>query len=143
MLKYRSSHQRCSIVKGVLRILQNSQENTCARVSFLLILFFNFIKKETLALVFSVNFAKFLRTPFLQNTSWRILLEIWVNIPKSAWLVFVLHVPIVIPSLLEPLVTYFNHNCQKRNDRKECFNDFGFFYCSWKYLIFEFSFVLD
>ena len=28
----------------------------------------NFIKKETLAQVFPVNFAKFLRTPFLQNT---------------------------------------------------------------------------
>ena len=32
-------------------------------------LFENFIKKETLAQVFPVNFAKFLRTLFLQNTS--------------------------------------------------------------------------
>ena len=66
---FRSSRPEEFCKKDVLRILQNSQENTCARVSFLLILFFNFIKKETLALVFSVNFAKFLRTPFLQNTS--------------------------------------------------------------------------
>ena len=29
----------------------------------------NFIKKETLTQVFPLNFAKFLRTPFLQNTS--------------------------------------------------------------------------
>ena len=28
----------------------------------------NFIKKETLVQVFPVNFAKFIRTPFLQNT---------------------------------------------------------------------------
>ena len=36
----------------------------------------SFIKKETLAQVFPVNFAKFLRTPFLQNTSGRLLLKI-------------------------------------------------------------------
>ena len=35
----------------------------------------NFINKETLAQVFPVNFAKFLRTPFLQNTSGRLLLH--------------------------------------------------------------------
>ena len=40
--------------KGVL-ILQNSQESTCARVASLR--------------CFPVNFAKFLRTPFLQTTS--------------------------------------------------------------------------
>ena len=34
----------------------------------------NFIKKETLAQVFPVNFVKFLRTTFLQNTSGRLLL---------------------------------------------------------------------
>ena len=33
--------QRCSVKKSVLRNLENSQENTCARVSF-----FNFIKKR-------------------------------------------------------------------------------------------------
>ena len=32
----------------------------------------NFIEKETLALVFPVNFVKFLRTPFLQNTPGRL-----------------------------------------------------------------------
>ena len=32
----KSSHQRCSLRKGVLRISQNSQENTCAKVSFLI-----------------------------------------------------------------------------------------------------------
>ena len=34
-IKYRSSHQRCSIKKVFLEISENSQENTCARVSFL------------------------------------------------------------------------------------------------------------
>ena len=35
-IHYRSSHQRCSVKKGVLKISQNSQENTCARGSFLM-----------------------------------------------------------------------------------------------------------
>ena len=42
--------------KGILvflEISQNSQENTCARVSFLIKLQANFIKKEILAQVFS------------------------------------------------------------------------------------------
>ena len=99
--------------KLFLEISQNSEENTCARVSFSIKsiepvvqrfcrkcilrnfakftgkhlfqgLYFNkvaglglackFIEKEALAQVFSVNFAKFLKTPFLQNTSERLLL---------------------------------------------------------------------
>ena len=32
----RSSHRRCSLKKVFLEISQNSQENTCARVSFLM-----------------------------------------------------------------------------------------------------------
>ena len=59
--KYRSSHQRCYVRKDLKR-------PAC-----------NFIKKETLARCFPKNFAKFLRTPFLQNTSGRLLLEV-VNI---------------------------------------------------------------
>ena len=60
--------------KMFYKISQNSQENTCARVSFLIKLqteSCNFNKKET-----HVNFAKFLRISFLQNTSWRLLMKI-------------------------------------------------------------------
>ena len=60
--------------KVFLKILQNSQENTCARVSFLIKLqakACNLIKKGLQQRYFLVNFKKFLRTPFLQNTSWR------------------------------------------------------------------------
>ena len=35
-IHYGSSHQRCSVKKGVLKISQNSQENTCVRGSFLI-----------------------------------------------------------------------------------------------------------
>ena len=64
----RSSHLRCSAKKVFLKVSQNSQENFCARVSFLIKLqaeACNFVIKETLAQVFSVNFAKFLRTPLV------------------------------------------------------------------------------
>ena len=62
-------HQRCSMKKGVLKHFSNSQENTCARGTFATLL-----KKRLWLRCFPVNFAKFLRTPFLQNTSRRLLL---------------------------------------------------------------------
>ena len=55
----------------VLEISQISQENTCARVSF--------IKKETLPQVFFCEFfeiSSFKRPPFLLNTSGRLLLNL-------------------------------------------------------------------
>ena len=57
----RSSHQRCSVKKVFLEI---SQSEACS-----------FIKKKTLwHRSFPINFATFLRTPFSQNTSGRLLL---------------------------------------------------------------------
>ena len=53
---FKSRHQRCSIKKVFLEILQNSLENTCARVSFL-------IKLQAFFVL------------FLQNTSGRLLLS--------------------------------------------------------------------
>ena len=50
-----------------LKISQNSQENTCARVSFL-------IKLGFWHKYFLVNFTKFLRTLSLKNTPGRLLL---------------------------------------------------------------------
>ena len=49
-----------------LKILQNLQENVCARVSFIVKLqaASNFIKKETPA-DFPMNFAEIVRTPFI------------------------------------------------------------------------------
>ena len=68
----RSSHRMCSVKKVFLEILQNSQENTYARVSFLTPTLF---QKRLWHRCFLVNFSKFLRTPFLQNTSRRLLLN--------------------------------------------------------------------
>ena len=64
--------------KVFLKISQNSQEDTCARVSFL-------IKLQVKGLwhrYFPMNFAKFLRTPFSQNISGRLLLNFTIG-PKD------------------------------------------------------------
>ena len=57
---HRGSRPEVFCKKGV-------EENTCVRVSFS-------IKLQTWR--FPVNFEKFLRTPFLQNTSGRLLVEL-------------------------------------------------------------------
>ena len=52
--------------KVFLEISQNSQENTCARVSFLI----KFIKKETLAQVFSCEFCEISKNTFFTEHLW-------------------------------------------------------------------------
>ena len=61
--------------KVFLKISQNSRENTFATVSFLIKLqACNFIKKETLAQVFSHEFCKISRIPFLkEHLCWLLL----------------------------------------------------------------------
>ena len=57
----RSSHWRYSIKKVLLKTLKNLQENTCARVSFLIKCRpkgYSFIKKETLEQDFSCEFGE-------------------------------------------------------------------------------------
>ena len=72
--------QRCSVKKVFLEISQNSQESTCARVSKAC----NCIKKETLEQVFSCEFLRnFLRTPFLTEHLWWLLLSIYWKLLKS------------------------------------------------------------
>ena len=74
----RSSHQRCSIIKGVLRnFARFTGKHLCQD------LFFDkvsglwpatLLKRRLWHRCFPVNFTKFLRTPFLQNTYGRLLL---------------------------------------------------------------------
>ena len=81
--------------KVSLEISQNSQENTCDRVSFLIKLQayglrpVTLLKKRRCHRCFPMNFAKFLRTPFLQNTSGRLLLlllkKLEVSIDKESF----------------------------------------------------------
>ena len=53
--------------KVFLEISENSQENTCVRVSFLI--------KRLWHRCFPLNFAKFLGTPFLREQLWPLLLK--------------------------------------------------------------------
>ena len=79
-LAYRSSHQRCSMKKGVLRNFPKfTGKHLCHS------LFLNkvaglspatLLKKRLWNRYFPVNFRKFLRAPFLQNTSGRLLLDL-------------------------------------------------------------------
>ena len=63
----RGSHQRCSVKKGVLRNFTNFAGKHQCQSLFLL-------KKRLWHRCLPVNFAKFLRMPFLQNTSGQLLL---------------------------------------------------------------------
>ena len=68
----RSSHRRCSVKKVLLKILQNSPGKTCVSISFIIKLQVSacsFVRKRFWHMCFPANFAKFLRTPSLQNTS--------------------------------------------------------------------------
>ena len=57
--------KKCVLCKNVfLEISQNSQENTCGRVSFLIKLPATLLKKRLWHRCFPVNFTKFLRTAF-------------------------------------------------------------------------------
>ena len=63
----RSSRPEVFYKKGVLRnFAKVTGKNLCQSL---------FIKKRLWHSCFPVNFAKFLRTPFLQNTSWRLPLQ--------------------------------------------------------------------
>ena len=59
--------QRCFVKNMSSQILQNSQGNTCTRVSFLIKSLFFFLKKKkkALAQVFSCQFCEIFKTPFL------------------------------------------------------------------------------
>ena len=78
----RSCHQRCSVKKGVLRnFTEFTGKHLCQRLFQALAC--NFIKRESLAQVFSVNFVKFLRTLFyrtpLGDCFWCFLKYGWIR----------------------------------------------------------------
>ena len=66
----KSSHRRSSVKKLFSKISQVSQDNICVRASFYKVAGLkacNFIKKRLQHRCFSVEFAKFLRTPTLKK----------------------------------------------------------------------------
>ena len=66
---FKSSHWRCSVKKGVLKnFAKFTGKHLCQSLFFNKVAGLRPVEKETLAHVFPVNFKKFLRTTFLQNT---------------------------------------------------------------------------
>ena len=73
--RHRSSH-RCSVRKGVLRnFTKFTRKHLCQGHFLIKLQACNFIKKRLWYRYFPVNFAKFLRRPYSQNTSERLLLQ--------------------------------------------------------------------
>ena len=71
----RSSHQRCSVRKGALRSFAKLTGKHLSQSLFLIKLqALLFIKKETMAQVFSCKFCEISKDTFLHNTSGRLLL---------------------------------------------------------------------
>ena len=85
----RSSHQRCSVKKGVLRnFTKFTGKHLCQSLFFSKVAGLmpaTLLKKRLWHSRFPVNFAKFLRIHFLQNTSGRLLLcQVNLNVKISA-----------------------------------------------------------
>ena len=84
--------QICSVKNVFLEILQNSQENTCARVSVLI----KFFKKETLAQVFYSEFCEISKSTFFtEHFRWLLL-----------WF-------ILVASIIVTLVSWFSRHRSK------------------------------
>ena len=88
-IRYRSSHQRCSIRKNVLR---NFTKFTGKH-----------LRQSLWHMCFPVNFMKFLKTSFLQNICGRLLLMI--NLWKYHW--------ILAGQILQESLSYRIRNCLK------------------------------
>ena len=71
---FESSHQRCSTKESVLKIFAKfTGKHLCQS------LFFNKVEGLRTARFFPLNFVKFLRTDFLQNTFERLLLDLLIR----------------------------------------------------------------
>ena len=85
-VKFKSSRPEVFCKKMFLEISQNSQENTRARVSFLVKLQARsaaLLKKILWHRCFPVNFAKFLRKHFLTEHLWWLLLKVYSKVPLA------------------------------------------------------------
>ena len=63
-----------------LKISQNSQENTCARLSFLIKLQASFMRKDTLTQVFYCDFWEVFKNTFFTEQLWTTASEILENV---------------------------------------------------------------
>ena len=126
---HRSSHWRCSIERGVLEnFAKFTGKHLCQSL---------FIKKGLWHRCFPVNFAKFLRAHFLQNTSGRLLLPVSLKWSLTPFTTFLLP---CLPNKVFLDVVLLNNVCLTLFDHKK--NNPSFVYwqsTSWvqqaKYLL--------
>ena len=76
---------RCSVTKVFLKILQNSQENTCIRVFLPAAWGLQLYWKRLWHRYFPVNFVKFLRTPISAEHLWWLLLILYLSKFQYQW----------------------------------------------------------
>ena len=106
--------QRCSVKKMFLEISQNSQENTCAGDSFLVKLqACNFIKKETLAQVFSCEFCEISKNTFFHRTP-LVAVSAFLNSHVSQRF-------LAKSSSMRPNITKYSHISTTRSSHPEVF----------------------
>ena len=90
LILFRSSHRSCSVKKGVLgSFTKFTGKQLCQSLIFNKVAGLSpatFLKKRPWHRCFPVSFAKFLRTPFLQNTSGRLLLFVRLMMRLSYFL---------------------------------------------------------
>ena len=106
----RSSRPEMLCKKVFLEISQNAQESTCVRISFLIKAQpATLLKKRLWHSCFPVNFVKFLRTLFLTEHLWWLLLPQRIEIPALShqvnfnWSIYVLaklgHLTVLVMSI--------------------------------------------
>ena len=88
---FRSSHRKYSVKWDVLKNSQNSQQNTCARVSFSRVT----CVRGVLAQVFCCEFCEISKNTFSQNTSGQLLLCLFCSFinPIMRYLVTLYYYP--------------------------------------------------
>ena len=120
---------RCSVKKGVLELSQNSQENTCAKASFLIKNLY--LKKRLWHRCFPVIFVKFLISPFFRELLQWLLLNEWnISIYNTA-----------LPIKSCRLIPLKVHSEPCRTSKMKLLQNIGNGYKSWT--IFAKSFILD
>ena len=134
---FRSSSPEVFCKKVFLEILQNSQENTCARVSFLIksqaqaCNFINIIKKDSLAQVFSCEFCKISKN----NVSDRTPLGACFCMLSFGRTFFELHFSLRLYESLGSMYSYYNRfHYLCTFDLNWTFEDIGFL-CSMPYML--------
>ena len=96
-----------------LEISQNSQENNCGRVSFLIKLqVCNFIKKRLCCRCFPVNFVKFLKHLFLQNAS-GVCFWILLDIAGYCFWIFWYYMPALF-DFVSQLIFFFSCSLEEK-----------------------------